>query len=150
MEVSRYWRDKLKHVNPGLFVEWHAEFGRNQIKHKDDRTGLIRNVMFIQTPEGDPCDMNDNLINYLITKVEWTRIEKYPDPNELWESIEKDMRTQKSKRELEKIGFLTDFNRDHRKEWKAIMAKEMRNKHIADYLKREAEKKWKNRRISNI
>ena len=149
MEISRYWRTKLTHVNPGLFVEWNAEFGRNQIKHKDDRTGLIRNVMFVQDLDGNPCEINDNMINYLITSVEWKRIDKYPDPNDLWASIERDIAKKKSKQELEKMGFLMDYNHEHRKEWKAILNQQLNDKNIANYLKREEAKKWVNRKISN-
>jgi len=147
MEINRYWREKLKRVNPGLFVEWHSEFGRNQIKHKDDRTGLIRNVMFVQDLDGNPCEINDNMINYLITSVEWDRIAKYPNPDDMWKSIEEDLREKKRKKDLEKQGFLLDFNHQNRKEWKKAMEIEMKKKHIADYLKREYMNKWNNRKV---
>ena len=150
ISVDARWIAELKKVDRGLYVGYSDEFSRMKIMHKDDRTGLERMVMYVQDPDGNPCDINDNLIQYLKKAVEWDRIGKYTEPDDIWKSIVKDMEQYKAKKDLERRGAIVDFNREHRKEWKVAMDKSMQDKGVADYLKREAAKNWAKRKISNI
>ena len=149
ISIERRWIDALENVNKGLFVVYNEEFSRLQIKHKDDRTGLIRNVMFVQDLDGKPCSINDNLIVYLKRCVEWDRMGQYPEPEDIYKSIVKDMEEHKRKRDLERQGYYLDFNKAHRKEWKSAMNTAMQDKNLAAYLKKEAAKQWATRKISN-
>lgn len=149
MEVSSYWKNKLKEVDRGLYVEFNNEFGRLHIKHKDDRTGLIRDVMFVQDLDNKPCEINDNLINYLRKSIEWDRIAQYPNPDDLWKSIERDLELAKKKRYLERMGFIFDYNREHKREWREAMNREMSKKEIQQSLKKAEKQRWENRKITN-
>ena len=120
-QIDKRWQEELKNINRGLFVEWHEEFARLMIKHRDDRTGLVRNVCFVQDKDGNPCDINMNHILYLKRAVEWDRIGENPDPNKLYEQLVEDIKQAQRKRDLERQGFYLDYNKEHRQQWKKAM-----------------------------
>ncbi len=121
MQIEERWQEEIKKIDRGLFIDWHEEFKMLQIKHRDDRTGLVRNVCFVKDEGGNPCDLNMSHIRYLRNSVEWDRIAENPDPDKLYSSIIKDIKEAQTKRELERRGFIVDFNRDNRRQWRHAM-----------------------------
>lgn len=123
VEIEKRWQEEIQKIDRGLFIVWHEEFGMLQIKHKDDRTGLVRNVCFVKDKDGNPCNLDMSHIRYLRNSVEWERIGKDADPDKLYAGIVKDIKEAEMKRDLERRGYVLDFNKDHRQDWKRAMNK---------------------------
>jgi hypothetical protein len=121
VEVDKRWQEEIKKIDRGLFIQWSDEFKRWQIFHKDDRTGLTRRVMYVQDKDGQPCDFDMSLMRYLRSSIDWDRVGANPDPDKLYAKLMEDMAYEKKKQRLEDDGYIFDFNREHKKEWKHAM-----------------------------
>ena len=151
MHIDERWQEEIKKIDRGLFIDYHGEFGMLQVKHKDDRTGLIRTVCFVKDEDGNPCELNLSHIRYLKNSVEWDRVAEFPDPDKLYASIIKDIKEAETKRDLERRGFQLDFNREHKKEWKSAMESFQQSMPAWQYklmMKKAAMQKEQNKKIS--
>ena len=125
MHIEERWQEEIQKIDRGLFIEFNGKYGKLEIKHKDDRTGLIRSVCLVQDEDRNPCDLNLSHIRYLKNSVEWDRIAEHPDPDKLYASIIKDIKEREMRQDLERRGYQLDFNKDHRKDWKKAMESAM-------------------------
>lgn len=121
MQIAKRWQEECKKVDRGLYIDWSDEFKMFQVMHKDDRTGLTRRVMYVQDSTGKPCDLDMSLFRYIKANVDWERVGKNPDPDKLYQDLVNERELEKKKQELERKGYLFDYNREHRKEWKYAM-----------------------------
>ena len=117
--IDERWQKRVKEIDRGLYIDTMSnEIGNfYQIMHKDDRTGLVRKVLTVMDKEGNPAPLDLQALNKLRHSVSWDMVMKYPDPEKMAEAFLKEYQHQKTKTELERKGWMLDFNRDHRKDW---------------------------------
>lgn len=106
--------------------------------HKDNRTGLVRTAMLIESMDGEYEDLNMGHVRWLKEQLLWDLIAKYPDPKDLYHHIIQEHDRAKKAEEVRHRGYVLDFNRTHRKEWKAAMLNAQRGIfHIPEEHKRK-------------
>lgn len=121
MEVEKRWQDEVKNINRGLYIKWNNQAHRWEVRHKDDRTGMDRNVLLVETDKGEYEDLNMGIIRHLKFGVQWDLVEQFKDPKEMYLEIKRRHEEFKTKQRLERMGFVMDFNREYKREWKAAL-----------------------------
>jgi hypothetical protein len=94
----------LTAIDKGLFAEpFHNQDGEwIKVKHKDDRTGLVRDVFKVRT-------LDHKTLNRIRYEVDWEAMIKHPDPEMLAKYYEKIEQQEKAAKELKRMGFVMNF-----------------------------------------
>lgn len=143
------WNKELKAVHKGLYLTWwECTFGgRWAVRFKDERTGLDRLVLFVDAPNCEYREMGEDILQGIKETIDWKKVDENPEPEKLFQAVQKEYDDYKRRARLREMGIITDYNREHRKEWKKAMEMAMRDPKVAAGLKRAAAKKWANRKI---
>lgn len=115
--VQKTLLDDLKLIDPGLFLVWSADLERFQVFHKDLRTGLVRLICTVEDDEGKYQPFDGRILNFLREVVCWDLIKRFPSPKEMVGYMKEKQKNKNEKSKQERIQYLKDFNKAHRKEW---------------------------------
>lgn len=118
MRVPKHIEAEVKRINRGLSIEFDNRIGRWRVKHKDDRTGLTRDVMIVESKNGEYEDLNMGHVRWLKEGILWDLVHKYPNPKDLYQHIVDEHEREKKAAYVRHRGYVLDFNREHRKEWR--------------------------------
>ena len=121
VEAEKYWVEKVKDINSGLYIKYDDHQSKWVVRHKDDRTGLDRMVLYVQDEEGKPIDLNMGVLRHLKNAVDWKLLGEFPDPEKMYAELIRQHNAAKAKKELERRGFIMADNREHKKEWKIAL-----------------------------
>ena len=121
MEVEKRWQDEVKNINRGLYIRWNKPLERWEIRHKDDRTGLDRGVILVEDEKGNYEDLNMGIVRHLKFGVQWDLVEQFKDPKATYLEMKRRHEEFKTQQRLERMGFVFDFNKEHKREWKAAI-----------------------------
>ena len=121
MKIDKYWQGKVKDINNGLYIVYNEKLSLLEVRHKDERSGMDRSVLYVQDEEGKPTELNLGVLRHLKYAVDWDLVGEFPDPEKMYQELMRQHNLAKSKKELERRGFVLDFNREHSKEWKGIL-----------------------------
>ena len=135
--------DELKKIERGLFIEVasnsHGKYYK--IRHKDDRTGLVRDIHSVLDDEGKPTSLSMGDIKQVLHGVDWDKMRKYQDPQKMADAIIKEFNYKKTKQNLERQGLLLDMRKEFinptklmEEVWSSMTPRER-------FLAKEAEKK---------
>ena len=120
--------EELKKINRGLYIEpRESEIGQYYaIMHKDDRTGLVRNVFEVLTDDGKPKAIEMSELRRVARGIDWEAVAKHKEPEAIYNAWLKEYNYRKAKNKLESRGIVTDIINDRRKYWKEAF-EEFRN-----------------------
>lgn len=137
--IDERWQERIKQINPGLYLEAKQnEHGAYyMIMHKDDRTGLVRNVFAVTDELGRPTDLDFATLERLQLGIDWENLGKFKEPEELSKFYIQEQRKDKAKKELERRGFIID--RAKELDWSKIKEQ---------YLKSITKEEWKQHKIN--
>lgn len=121
MRVPEHIRKEVERINRGLSIEFDNRIHRWRVKHKDDRTGLVRDVMIVESKDGEYEDLNMGHVRWLREGILWDLISRYPNPKDLYQHIVAEHEKEKNAAYVRHRGYVMDFNRSHRREWKAAL-----------------------------
>jgi len=115
--------EELKKIDRGLFIEPRAgSIGQYYaIRHKDDRTGLVRDVFEVLSDEGKPKPLEMSEIRRVARGIDWEQVRKYKEPEAAFKAWKKELEIRKAKAALEKRGVTLDIIKDRRKYWRQAM-----------------------------
>jgi hypothetical protein len=115
-------KNELSAIDRGLFCEKISKIDGEwvQIKHKDDRTGLVRNVFKVR-------ELNHQTLNRLRFEVDWKAMLMNPDPENLERYYAKIDREEKAEKELKRRGFIMDWRSSNRKKHKRMFEEYRQN-----------------------
>lgn len=102
--IDQYHQDRVREVDRGLFLEEFTDYSGLwiKIKHKDDRNGLVRDVFKVR-------NLDIQALQRLRHSVDWQAMMENPDPFKLAAYYEDEERKEKARRELERMGFVTEM-----------------------------------------
>lgn len=147
----KYWNKEIQKINRGLYLEPVNYDGVKFwcIKHKDDRTGLIRNVFTVMDRDGNPAELDMSVLRRLALEIDWEAVYKNPNPEKLADEWLKKYQEYKTKKNLEEKGFMLDFVNDNKPLVRGLMKNFHKNFTPTQLKKMEKEKleNWKNRKI---
>ena len=151
-EPSKYWDKKLQEIHRGLYhVWWESEHGGCwAIRYKDERTGLDRLVMHVSGDKLEAVDLNDSILQGVRTTVDWSKVDQYPDPEEMFKAIRKEYDDFKRRERMREQGMIFDYNRENLKKWKKALEIARQDPRVAASIKKALKKQWDNRKINNV
>lgn len=115
--VQKSLLNDLKLIDPGLFLVWCSDLERFQVLHKDLRTGLVRLICTVEDEQGNYQPFDQRVLNFLRDVVCWDLIKRFPSPKDLYEHMKEKQNFKKEKSRQERLQYLKDYNKAHRKEW---------------------------------
>lgn len=117
MDVPKKFQDEAKKVDRGLFILWDNQIERWRVKHKDDRTGLVRDVFLVENEDGTYRDLDMSVVRMLKDCVMWDLVKQFPDPKDIYLKVIAEWQRRKRADEVRHRGYVLDWNKEHRKEW---------------------------------
>ena len=119
--IAKTFLDEMSLIDPGLFLVWNEVLERYQVFHKDFRTGLTRILNTVEDDDGNyiPCD--NRILTFLRDVVAWDLIRKFPEPADMVGHMRKKAQKKKDGERLSRDQYRKDWNKAHRKYWKAAL-----------------------------
>ena len=121
MQVSKQFIRDLGLIRRGLTPIWNPKLERFQIFYKDDRTGIERILMTVETPDGGYKDPGFDTIIWISQNVDWGTLDKYPNPSQMAQFFMEKRQEQKTKATELRHEYRKWWNKENRKRWKAAM-----------------------------
>lgn len=105
-EVPTYFVNKLKDINSGLYCIWNAYFYKWQILHKNDRTGAVKRVRYLQTPNGEGLEFGDRRVDKILHEIKmgvpWDLLNKMDSTLEVLDHFDKQNKKLEDAKERER------------------------------------------------
>ena len=120
--VPKRYKEEVKAINRGIYIVWDKKINRWRVKHEDDRTGLVRDILIAENPNTQEYqDLDMSVIRMLKDQVMWNLVEKFKDPKDIYAEIVKERNYRKWKAEMDHRDYRMQWNKDHKTEWKAAV-----------------------------
>ena len=120
-KVPKSFIKMLKLVRPGLNVAWNRYLERFMIAHIHEHTKQTRVVMIVDDEEGEFRMPDHRDIIKVQTEVDWDLIDRYPNPNDMYNHYMKAKADRVEKNWKKRRSFIRDFIRDDQKRWDAAI-----------------------------
>lgn len=117
--IDKSFVDDLKLINPGLFLIWNTYLERYQVFHKDRRTGLTRIINTVEDDDGNYMQCDNRTLKFLRNVVCWDLMERFPEPKDMIDHMQKKAEAKRTKEFEDREDFRKEWNKAHRKYWKA-------------------------------
>jgi hypothetical protein len=144
--IDERWQERIKQINSGLYIEVKTNeegYPYYMIMHKDDRTGLVRQVFAILDENGNPCELDFGTLERLQLGIDWEGLGKFREPKDLSAHYIREIKKEKAKKELEQRGFILD--RADKLDWSKIKQQYLNSITKEQWKQHQQEQELKNK-----
>lgn len=109
MSIPLLFQNEIRKIDAGLFLERYVNQDGEwiKIKHKDSRNGLVRDCFKVR-------QLDYETLKRIRFTIDWEAMLKNPDPKQLEAHYALEFKKEKAARELERMGFITDWRKSNK------------------------------------